>query len=125
MCIGAQNMKSGSTVLLALVRGSRLWVAWAGDSQALLVRSGQPVTMMRPHKPDSPDERRRIELAGGCVLFLGASLFRLSSPLLPQLFTRAACSPASASLPAYILYMYGYDVRLALRRVPLGLCFYS
>ena len=68
----SQNLKSGSTVLAALVRGSRLWLAWAGDSQAILVRNGQPVTLMRPHKPDSPDERRRIEQAGGCVLFLGA-----------------------------------------------------
>lgn len=83
-------MKSGSTVLVALVRGSRLWLAWAGDSQAVLVRSGHPMTLMRPHKPDSPDERRRIENAGGCVLFLGA----LPSPHL---------------LPLTIYYLYATD----------------
>ncbi len=73
--LSVQNQKGGSTVLFALVRGHRLWMAWAGDSQAFLLRSGQPLTIMRPHKPDSPDERKRIEKEGGCVLWLGSLLY--------------------------------------------------
>ena len=29
-----------------------LHVAWVGDSQVMLVRKGQAVELMKPHKPD-------------------------------------------------------------------------
>lgn len=29
-----------------------LYVAWLGDSQVMLVRRGQAVELMKPHKPD-------------------------------------------------------------------------
>lgn len=35
-----------------LIQGQELTVAWLGDSQAVLVRKGQAVTLMEPHKPD-------------------------------------------------------------------------
>ena len=34
------------------MRGSKLHMAWLGDSQGVLVRDGQAVTHMEPHKPD-------------------------------------------------------------------------
>lgn len=35
-----------------LIQGQELTVAWLGDSQALLVRRGEVVTLMDPHKPE-------------------------------------------------------------------------
>ncbi|GFO08937.1 protein phosphatase 1e [Plakobranchus ocellatus] len=47
-----QGLRSGTTGVTALVRGEELHLAWLGDSQALLVRAGQPVQIMDPHKPE-------------------------------------------------------------------------
>ncbi|XP_069817206.1 protein phosphatase 1F [Dendropsophus ebraccatus] len=66
-----ERLRSGTTGVCALLEGERLHVAWLGDSQALLVRQGNPVTLMEPHKPEREDERERIESLGGCVTFMG------------------------------------------------------
>jgi len=47
-----QNLSSGSTAVCVLVEGDELHVAWLGDSQALLVRDGQPIKLVTPHKPE-------------------------------------------------------------------------
>lgn len=51
-CYCQQNQKAGSTVVVALIRGSTLHVAWVGDSQAMLFRRGHGVELVNPHKPD-------------------------------------------------------------------------
>lgn len=51
VCVG-QHLRSGTTGVAALIHGKELTVAWLGDSQAVLVRKGQVVTLMDPHKPD-------------------------------------------------------------------------
>ncbi|XP_069134647.1 uncharacterized protein [Argopecten irradians] len=66
-----EKLKSGSTGVSVLLREDKLHVAWLGDSQAMLVRNGEAVVLMDPHKPERQDERNRIEAAGGCVLFMG------------------------------------------------------
>ncbi|KAG9487491.1 hypothetical protein GDO78_007380 [Eleutherodactylus coqui] len=66
-----ERLRSGTTGVCALLEGDRLHVAWLGDSQALLVQQGNPVTLMEPHKPEREDERERIESLGGCVTFMG------------------------------------------------------
>ncbi|XP_056388035.1 protein phosphatase 1F [Hyla sarda] len=66
-----ERLRSGTTGVCALLEGDQLHVAWLGDSQALLVRQGIPVTLMEPHKPEREDERERIESLGGCVTFMG------------------------------------------------------
>lgn len=68
-----ENLRSGTTAVCALLRPTEqmLYVAWLGDSQALLVRNGQGMQVVNPHKPDRKDERERIEDMGGCVLFWG------------------------------------------------------
>lgn len=38
--------------MAVLLTSDWLTVAWLGDSQAMLVRQGQPVTLMDPHKPE-------------------------------------------------------------------------
>jgi len=60
---------AGSTAVVGLVLGRRLYVANVGDSRALLVGKGGAVTpLSTDHKPDRPDESARISDAGGCVL---------------------------------------------------------
>ncbi|XP_071371452.1 protein phosphatase 1F [Centroberyx affinis] len=66
-----ERLRSGSTGVAALLQGQDLTVAWLGDSQAMLVRRGQAVALMDPHKPDREDEKQRIEDLGGCITFMG------------------------------------------------------
>ncbi|KAA8579167.1 hypothetical protein FQN60_007300 [Etheostoma spectabile] len=69
--LNTQRLRSGTTAVAVLIQGQELTVAWLGDSQAMLVRKGQAVTLMDPHKPDREDEKRRIEDLGGCITFMG------------------------------------------------------
>ncbi|XP_029916545.1 protein phosphatase 1F [Myripristis murdjan] len=66
-----ERLRSGSTGVTVLLQGQDLNVAWLGDSQAVLVRRGQAVALMDPHKPDREDEKQRIEDLGGCITFMG------------------------------------------------------
>ncbi|XP_068560119.1 protein phosphatase 1F [Cebidichthys violaceus] len=66
-----ERLRSGTTGVAVLIQGQQLYVAWLGDSQAILVREGQAVTLMEPHKPDREDEKQRIEELGGCITFMG------------------------------------------------------
>jgi serine/threonine protein phosphatase PrpC len=49
------------------VQSGHLLVANLGDSRAVLSRGGVSKDMSREHKPSRPDERARIEAAGGWV----------------------------------------------------------
>ncbi|PSS01155.1 Protein like [Actinidia chinensis var. chinensis] len=60
-------LASGTTALAALVVGSSLIVANAGDCRAVLCRQGKAIEMSRDHKPVSLQERKRIEASGGYV----------------------------------------------------------
>uniref|UniRef100_A0A8C1SMA7 Protein phosphatase 1F n=1 Tax=Cyprinus carpio TaxID=7962 RepID=A0A8C1SMA7_CYPCA len=66
-----ERLRSGSTGVAALLTSDRLTVSWLGDSQAMLVQQGEPVTLMDPHKPEREDEKKRIEDLGGCITFNG------------------------------------------------------
>ncbi|KAK1792278.1 hypothetical protein P4O66_012227 [Electrophorus voltai] len=66
-----ERMRSGSTGVAVLLAGDWLTVAWLGDSQAMLVRRGEPVVLMDPHKPEREDEKQRIEELGGCIAYMG------------------------------------------------------
>lgn len=80
-------------MVMTFLRGNNLYVGWLGDSQALLVRGGLPLQLVEPHKPEREvsariytckatafrvgnfclqDEQRRIEEAGGMVIWMGA-----------------------------------------------------
>ncbi|XP_069471260.1 protein phosphatase 1E [Ambystoma mexicanum] len=67
-----EKMRCGTTGVVTFIRGNMLHVAWLGDSQVMLVRKGQAVELMKPHKPDREDEKQRIEALGGCVVWFGA-----------------------------------------------------
>ncbi|XP_062341117.1 protein phosphatase 1E [Osmerus eperlanus] len=66
-----EHMRCGTTGVVTFLRGRTLYVAWLGDSQVMLVRKGQAVELMKPHKPDREDEKQRIEALGGCVIWFG------------------------------------------------------
>ncbi|XP_067295567.1 protein phosphatase 1F [Pseudorasbora parva] len=66
-----ERLRSGSTGVAVLLTSDRLTVSWLGDSQAMLVRQGEPMTLMDPHKPEREDEKKRIEDLGGCITFMG------------------------------------------------------
>ncbi|KAL0979862.1 hypothetical protein UPYG_G00190780 [Umbra pygmaea] len=66
-----ERLRSGSTGVAVLLQGEWLHMAWLGDSQGMLVRQGQEVTLMEPHKPEREDEKQRIEDLGGCIVYNG------------------------------------------------------
>ncbi|KAL6841327.1 hypothetical protein ACP4OV_028845 [Aristida adscensionis] len=58
----------GSTAVVAVVSSTHVVVSNAGDSRAVLSRTGVPVPLSVDHKPDRPDELERIKAAGGRVI---------------------------------------------------------
>jgi serine/threonine protein phosphatase PrpC len=67
-----KNSEDGTTAVVVLAQGDEIFVAHAGDSRAVLVhRSGQVSVLTSDHKPNRPDERRRIQELGGSVVFWG------------------------------------------------------
>ncbi|KAH8282545.1 hypothetical protein KR054_008334 [Drosophila jambulina] len=63
-----KKITSGTTSVCALIAKDQLCIAWVGDSKALLVGRRTQLQLVKPHKPENPDERRRIEKAGGTVI---------------------------------------------------------
>jgi protein phosphatase 1G len=58
---------SGSTAVVALLRGNKLFVANAGDSRCIMSRRGKAIDLSVDHKPELDHEKQRIESAGGFV----------------------------------------------------------
>eukprot|EP00359_Climacostomum_virens_P002884 CAMPEP_0204911982 /NCGR_PEP_ID=MMETSP1397-20131031/10206_1 /ASSEMBLY_ACC=CAM_ASM_000891 /TAXON_ID=49980 /ORGANISM="Climacostomum Climacostomum virens, Strain Stock W-24" /LENGTH=400 /DNA_ID=CAMNT_0052082733 /DNA_START=144 /DNA_END=1343 /DNA_ORIENTATION=- len=62
---------SGSTACVVLIRGSAIFTANVGDSRAVIGKKHKDTWKNRPlsrdHKPDWPDETKRITQAGGRV----------------------------------------------------------
>ncbi|POM78307.1 Protein phosphatase 2C [Phytophthora palmivora] len=67
-----KNSEDGTTALVMLTQGDEIFVAHTGDSRAVLVHgSGKVSVLTSDHKPNRPDERRRIQELGGSVVFWG------------------------------------------------------
>ncbi|XP_022952802.1 probable protein phosphatase 2C 11 [Cucurbita moschata] len=66
-----QQKDAGSTASTAVLLGDRLLVANVGDSRVVASRAGSAIPLSIDHKPDRSDERRRIEDAGGFILWAG------------------------------------------------------
>ncbi|KAK9863223.1 hypothetical protein WJX84_003873, partial [Apatococcus fuscideae] len=58
---------AGCTAVVALVRGTQLLVANAGDSRCVMSRGGTAVAMTHDHKPTDTEEHDRIIKAGGFI----------------------------------------------------------
>lgn len=63
-----QHIAGGSAALVVTVDNNKVALAHLGDSSAVLVRNGQPLSLVTPHHPDRPDEFRRIDDNGGVLL---------------------------------------------------------
>ncbi|KAJ8536869.1 hypothetical protein K7X08_035270 [Anisodus acutangulus] len=61
----------GSTASTAVLVGNHLYVANVGDSRTIISKSGKAIALSEDHKPNRTDERRRIESAGGVVMWAG------------------------------------------------------
>lgn len=57
-----------STVATACGGVAKLFVAWCGDSRAVLCRGRKGIRLSEDHKPDTRAERTRIKAAGGHVM---------------------------------------------------------
>lgn len=57
----------GCTAVCCMVLGSKLVLAHAGDSRAVLCQKGKAINLTEDHKPEVPSETARIEAAGGYV----------------------------------------------------------
>jgi len=58
---------SGTTAIVALVKGDMLTVANVGDSRCVVCRNGIALEMSVDHKPEDSKELNRIQKAGGKV----------------------------------------------------------
>ena len=77
-----ENLRSGSTALCMLYRKleKKLFVAWAGDSQAMIARLGNVRQIVKRHSPKDQSERDRIEKLGGVVMLWGGQ-YRVNGSL--------------------------------------------
>lgn len=63
--------QTGTTVIVILKKGKKLWVANCGDSRAILGTRTQTIALTNDHKPHSPTEFERITSQGGFVARMG------------------------------------------------------
>eukprot|EP00048_Salpingoeca_helianthica_P020091 m.4758 g.4758 ORF g.4758 m.4758 type:complete len:440 (-) comp4388_c0_seq2:26-1345(-) len=82
--------RDGSCCVFALILGRALFVAHVGDSRAVLSNAGKAHRLTEDHKPGRPDERARIEAAGGFVTQAVKGIFRVCAFSPQELATRAA-----------------------------------
>jgi len=70
----SEGWKNGSTAVVAVLLGKELYIANVGDSEAVLAKKKSEATYVPQllsikHKPSTPEEKARIEKAGGQVIF--------------------------------------------------------
>eukprot|EP00029_Vermamoeba_vermiformis_P006288 TRINITY_DN2422_c0_g1_i1.p1 TRINITY_DN2422_c0_g1~~TRINITY_DN2422_c0_g1_i1.p1 ORF type:complete len:721 (-),score=181.12 TRINITY_DN2422_c0_g1_i1:17-2179(-) len=58
---------SGSTACCALVKGNKVFAINVGDSRIIVSKKGIAQPLSVDHKPSRPDERQRIQTAGGFI----------------------------------------------------------
>ncbi|XP_061360107.1 probable protein phosphatase 2C 76 isoform X2 [Gastrolobium bilobum] len=61
----------GSTASTAVLVDNHLYVANVGDSRTIISKAGKAIALSDDHKPNRSDERKRIENAGGVVMWAG------------------------------------------------------
>ncbi|CAM9874600.1 unnamed protein product, partial [Discosporangium mesarthrocarpum] len=63
------SANDGSTAITVFLRGRQLVVGNVGDSRAVLCSGRKAVPLSCDHKPNKPEERRRIQALGGRVIY--------------------------------------------------------
>ncbi|XP_054798704.1 probable protein phosphatase 2C 76 isoform X2 [Prosopis cineraria] len=61
----------GSTASTAVLVDNHLYVANVGDSRTIISKAGKAIALSEDHKPNRSDERKRIENAGGVIMWAG------------------------------------------------------
>lgn len=72
-----ESKQCGSTAVVALFVGNKLFVANVGDARAIMSRSGKAWDLSVDHKAKRPDEQYRIKSQGGYIVY-GRVLGRLA-----------------------------------------------
>lgn len=66
-CLKTAITQGGTTAVVALFKGEELYIANSGDSRAVLCKNNKAKKVTVDHKPTLPEEKERIERAGGYV----------------------------------------------------------
>ncbi|OAD56766.1 Protein phosphatase 1F [Eufriesea mexicana] len=64
----SRSVTSGTTAVCTLILNKKLYVAWVGDSTAILVKRDSIIQLVNPHRLHRKDEVERIQRAGGVVM---------------------------------------------------------
>merc|ERR1712083_1088448 len=75
--LSAQLSGTTCTIIIHDILAHKLTVAHVADSTAVLGKSGNGIGLTRDHKPNLPDEKKRIEKNGGRVVFDGYANHRV------------------------------------------------
>jgi serine/threonine protein phosphatase PrpC len=98
-CIGIQTKDTSDK--------SVFWVVNVGDSRAVLSnKKGEAVQLSVDHKPNLPEEKKRIESLGGKISFDGSD-WRVKTLSLSRAFGDLDCCPYVTHLPN--IYKYKLD----------------
>ncbi|BFU22502.1 leucine rich repeat / protein phosphatase 2C domain containing protein [Entamoeba histolytica HM-1:IMSS-B] len=62
-----KGIEDGCTAVVVMILDMKMYVAWAGDSRAVLCRGGKAIQLSEDHKPNGTCERERIIRMGGHV----------------------------------------------------------
>ncbi len=60
-------VQAGCTACVAIVTRTEVYVANAGDTRCVIAAKGKAKDLSIDHKPDLPNEKRRVQRAGGFV----------------------------------------------------------
>jgi serine/threonine protein phosphatase PrpC len=66
--VGEGPEMKGCTANVVLIKKNNLYIANAGDSRAVLAKGKKATDLSTDHKPDNPEETKRINKAGGSVI---------------------------------------------------------
>lgn len=72
-----QCKQCGTTAVIVLLIGNKLYCANIGDARGILCRNGKPIDLSVDHKAKRPDELNRIKSQGGYIVY-GRVLGRLA-----------------------------------------------
>uniref|UniRef100_A0A6B2L9W4 PPM-type phosphatase domain-containing protein n=1 Tax=Arcella intermedia TaxID=1963864 RepID=A0A6B2L9W4_9EUKA len=67
------NDRSGSTAVFAVLESNKIWVAWTGDTRAVLCSGYKAVELTNDHTPHNFNEKGRVIQAGGWISNNGCS----------------------------------------------------